>query len=225
MTTEEPEQTCSHEEFWVFSQVSQWGSQWVYSSDDHLNSVRSIMMRIRSIGIKKNIPPRVVHYAQILLWRFYIKENPNKYPFQDIIPLAFESASLLLETSSYKDIVSIGIARDQKNEKMTDLKLHFTLVLKLDYSLRIHHPSEYLQEFFTQQATDKQIQLAECIISDSYLCPCCLVHKPERIAEGAALMAAGMTNSPQAAIAKSQEALSFIKDMQFFYTHSIERKQ
>ncbi|OHT03906.1 hypothetical protein TRFO_28751 [Tritrichomonas foetus] len=221
-STQETDQTSSHEEFWVFSQVSQWGSHWVYSSNEHLNNVRSIMMTIRTIGIKNNIPPRLVHYAQILLWRFYIKESPQKYPFVEIIPLAFESAALILETKSYKDIVSMSIKGGNRNpEKVSEFRLHFRLITSLDFSLRIHHPSEYLNEYFSQQATEKQLQLAECIISDSYLCPCCLVHKPEKIAEGAALMAAGMTNSPQAVIPKSQEALSFVKDMQYFYTQSM----
>lgn len=219
---EQEQPTCSHEEFWVLSQVSQWGSNWPYSNNAHLNMIREVMMTIRSIGIKNNISPRLVHYAQILLWRFYIKEDPEVYPFVDIVPLAFESAALILETKSVKDLVANSITGGHRNtEKISEYNLHFKLITSLDYSLRIHHPSEYLKEFFTQQATERQLQLAECIISDSYLCPCCLVHKPEKIAEGAALMAAGMTNSPGAAIPKSQEALSFVRDMQYFYAQSI----
>jgi hypothetical protein len=38
---EDPETTGSHEEFWTFSQVSQWGSFWPYSDNDHLNTVRT----------------------------------------------------------------------------------------------------------------------------------------------------------------------------------------
>lgn len=220
--SEQEQPTCSHEEFWVFSQVSQWGSNWVYSSNIYLNRIRAMMMTIRSLGIKNNISPRLVHYVQILLWRFYLKESPDKYQFIDIIPLAFESAGIILDTKSVKDYVSNSITTGHRNtDKISEFKLHFKLITSLDVALRIHHPSEYLNQFFTQQATERQLQLAECIISDSYLCPCCLVHTPERIAEGAAIMAAGMTNSPTVAIAKSQEALSFVRDMQYFYTQSI----
>lgn len=214
--------TCSHEEFWVFSQVSQWGDNWDYSNNAHLNRIRGMMMTIRTIGIKNNISPRLLHCVQILLWRFYLKEDPDKYHFIDIIPLAFESAGILLDAKSMKDLVSNSITcGNQNKEKISEFRLHFKLITSLDVALIIHHPSDYLNRFFTQQATEKQLQLAECIISDSYLCPCCLVHTPEKIAEGAALMAAGMTNSPNAAIAKSQEALSFVRDMQYFYTQSI----
>ena len=221
---EQEQPTCSHEEFWVFSQVSQWGSNWDYSRNDHLEEISRIMMNIRTMGIENSFPPRLVHYTQILLWRFYLKEDPKKFPFSDIIPIAFESAGHILETKPVKDLVSNSITGGHRNaDKINEFKLHFKLITSLDFSLRIHHPSDYLNEFFTQQATENQLQLAECIISDSYLCPCCLVHKPERIAEGAALMAAGMTNSPNAVIPKSQEALSFVRDMQYFYTQNIPR--
>ena len=33
-TSPEPDVPGSHDEFWVFSPVSQWGSKWVYSDHD-----------------------------------------------------------------------------------------------------------------------------------------------------------------------------------------------
>lgn len=218
-----PEITCSHERFWIFSQVSQWGSHWRYSQSDRLNQVRSMMVIIRTTGISQNLPPRVVHIAQILVWRFYMKKDPAEYPFKDIMPYAFECAALILpEDKSIKEKVAQSIRRDNRSmDKNSEFKKLFETISILDFSLEIHHPSEYLRSFFTTQATPRQIELASCIISDSFMCPCCLVHKPEVIAEGAAIMAAGMTDSPGSVLPKTQEALSFVEDMQYFYTQNL----
>lgn len=222
----DPEATGSHEEFWVFSQVSQWGAHWKYSSNEHLNNIRNIVIKTRSLGIMNNYPPRMVHFAQMLLWRFYIKESISNYNYTEIIPLAFESAAQLLETRSPRDhIVETLRANGDGVKRMSEFQQHFNLVIELDFNIRIHHPSEYLPQFITPQFKEYQYQLAECIIADSYLCPCCLVHRPNRIAEGAAIMAAGMTNSPTAVIPKSVKAISFIQDMKCFYQQSINHQR
>lgn len=203
--------TGSHEEFWVFSQVSQWGKSWIYSNPEHLNKVRSIVIQVRKIGLSNNYTARMVHYAQMLIWRYYLKVRDD----DSMIEAAFECAAQLLEMHSNRDL-QMRQVQDQ-SKKNSEFRQQFKLVKSLDFNIRIKHPSEYLSLFVTSQFNDKQFQLAECIISDSFLCPCCLLHKPITIAEGAAVMAAGMTNMPSAAIPRSTKSLSFIKDMKFFY--------
>jgi cyclin C len=218
----DPDVTGSHEEFWTFSQVSQWGSHWPYSNNDRLNYVRTIVITTRSIGLKNRYQPRMVHFAQMLLWRFYLKENDvNSSPPKEIIPLAYESAAQLLETRSFRDQVAGQIPGPETAGKQNEFKLHFNLVVTLDFNIRIHHPSEYITEFVTSQFDSKHLALAECIIADSFLCPCCLVHQPRRIAEGAVIMAAGMLNSPGVVRPKCVKAISFIRDMKCFYQQSL----
>ena len=224
--------TGSHEEFWTFSQVSQWGSHWRFSSDEHLNKVRDIVVNTRKIGIAINkLPPRFVHHAQMLLWRFYLNESPKNFPPVDIVPLAFESATQMLEAQSQlKQINEFSIKifdssrLNQQRNKGNDFKKHFNMVSSLDFNIHIHHPSDYLSQFITPEFDENQINLAECIISDSYLCPCCLVHMPKVIAEGAAIMAAAMTNSPNSVIPRNPKATSFIQDMKCFHKQSANHK-
>ena len=218
--------TGSHEEFWTFSQVSQWGSHWPYSVPEHLNQVHSFVVRARSLGLHLKYDPHEVHIAQILIWRFYLRENDFKqYPAQTIIPLAFESAAQILGKKSNREQVAMNLASPttQPPAPSEQFKQHFDMTLKLHCNIRIHHPSVYLPEFITPQFGEKQMQLAECIINDSFLCPCCLVHQPRHIAEGAAIMAAGMTSVPQAVIPKSVKAISFIRDMKCFYQQSLKQ--
>lgn len=208
--------TGTHEEFWVFSQVSQWGSNWIYSNHEYLYQIRQIVNRVRSMGIKNKYPARMVHYAQMLIWRYYLKVHDEEFS-TGTIDAAFESAAQLLEMHSSRD-PQMHQNQDQ-SRKTSELRQQFKLDFSLDFNIRIKHPSEYLSRFVTSQFGEKQFQLAECIISDSYLSPCCLLHTPLTIAEGAAVMAAGMTNMPAAAIPQTTKSLSFIKDMKFFYRH------
>lgn len=226
-TDGELETTGSHEEFWTFSQVSQWGSAWSYSSvENHHDNVSHFVLLARTIGMRGRYPPREVHFAQMLLWRFYIRERDVvKYPHQEIIPLAYESAALLLEVPSHRQDVWAWLHGNEQSRPNETFRTHFEMIVKLSYNIRIHHPSEYLSEFITPEFNDKQLQLAECIISDSFLCPCCLVHQPRRIAEGAAIMAAGMMDNPNSVIAKSIKAISFIRDMKCFYEDSLKDKK
>jgi cyclin C len=220
----EGEATGSHEEFWTFSQVSQWGSHWVYSSNEYLNQVRQAVISTRMMGIRSRCAPRMVHYAQILLWRFYLKEDDhNKYPQREIIPLAFDAAAQLLELRSVREQIALNLPGGPDPPRPTSdfQQQHFRLVLALDFNIRIQHPSEFLKLFITPQFSGKQLELAECIISDSFLCPCCLVHAPAAIAEGAAIMAAGMTNCPGVVRPKTNKAISFIRDMKCFYEQSM----
>jgi cyclin C len=164
----------------------------------------------------------MVHFAQMLLWRFYLKEPDLKnFPAKEIIPLAYESAAQLLETRSSREQVAGQIPGPDLAGKGSEFKTHFKIVMALDYNVRIHHPSEFMAEFVTAQFDSKHLALAECIIADSFLCPCCLVHQPRRIAEGAVIMAAGMLNSPGVVRPKSVKAISFIRDMKCFYQQSL----
>ena len=223
----ELETTGSHEEFWTFSQVSQWGSAWSYSaSEGYLESVTGFVVLARSIGLRCHVPPREVHFAQMLLWRFYIRERDiQKYSHKDIIPLAYESAALLLESRSHREDVYRCLRQNENSRQNETFRMHFEMIVKLSYNIRIHHPSEYLSEFITSQFNEKQLQLAECIISDTFLCPCCLVHQPRRIAEGAAIMAAGMMDNPDSVITKNIKAISFIRDMKCFYEESLKHER
>ena len=222
----ENEITGSHEEFWTFSQVSQWGSHWGYSSQqqDHLHKVLNIVIKARSYGIKYKYQARLVHYAQLLIWRFYLKENMTEYPPQSILPLAFECSSQILEVESPKNNIANEFPKDPKIKSSPEFKLHFNLVTSLDFNIRIHHPSDYLQNYITSTFTEAEFRLAETIISDSFMVPVCLVHRPSVIAEGSAIMAAAMLNKTDTVIPKSTKALSFIQDMKCFYKQKYTQK-
>ncbi|OHT11501.1 hypothetical protein TRFO_19043 [Tritrichomonas foetus] len=215
--TFDPNATGSHEEFWVFSQVSQWGSNWVYSDYDYLRKVRSIACIIRQTGLKNKHSPRMVHYAQMLIWRFYLKEKVENYSETEIIDAALESAAHLLETHSARDTSRDPSGGQARATNSDQFKQHFRLVRSLDFNIRIKHPSEYIPLFTSSQFTSRLYQLAECIISDSFISPCCLLHPPIRVAEGAVIMAAGMMNQPGVVTPKSAKSISFIKDMKFYY--------
>lgn len=212
------EETGSHEEFWTFTQVSQWGDNWPYADDDLFNSVRKYAIKIRKLGIEMSTIPKVVHIAQMIIWRFYLVEKISDYPLEEICPLAFESAAQIMESPSPYD-GNIEARKSNSNES----SLHFKLLKTLNFNIRIHHPSDYLHLFINSNFTEEEIRLAECIISDSFLCTCCLVHKPIHIAEGAAIMAAGMTENPESVTPRTTKAISFIKDMQWFYNQSLNR--
>ena len=215
-TSPEPDVPGSHDEFWVFSPVSQWGSNWVYSDPEYYGKVRRIVVKARKEGIDNKYSPRMIHYAAMLIWRFYLKEKYENKP--DIIDVAFESAAQLLETHSNRDQTqSHNHPRGSNSDQFQN---QFELVRALDFNIRIKHPSEFLSLFITPQFGESEFKLAECIIADSFLCPCCLLHPPIRIAEGAAIMAAGMRNAPGSVIPRTSKSISFIKDMKFFYNQS-----
>jgi cyclin C len=146
---------------------------------------------------------------------------------RDVILLAYESACHLLDRPSCRDILSRSLppSGPEPPAKLTEFKKHFHLVDALDFEIRIHHPSEYLKYYITTQFNQRQLEIAEAIISDSFLCPCCLVHQPHRIAEGAAMMAAGMTGQPGVVRPKSVKAISFIRDMKCFYEQGLSQKR
>ena len=221
--------TGSHEEFWTFSQVSQWGTHWRFSSSEqeHLQPVLIAVMKARQVGREFNCKPRLIHYAQLLIWRFYNKEKLSDYPPLLILPLAFDCAAQILEVESPRQAITQKLSSqiDQKSKNTTEFKLHFDLVTSLDFNIRIHHPSEYLPQFINEKFTQDEMQLAEMIISDSFLIPCCLVHRPATIAEGAAIMAAGMLDKPDSVVPKTSKALSFIQDMKCFYKQKLNNKQ
>lgn len=212
----DPYLTGSHEEFWVFSQVSQWGSNWVYSKPDYYEKVHKLVVSARQLGLANQYKPRTVHYAQILLWRYFFKEPTKDFSPQttnQILDAAFESAARLLETQ-------VKPHNAQNTDDHSAFKQQFELVKSLNFHIRIKHPSEYLHLFLTDKYSPKQAQLAECIISDSFLCPCCLLYKPIVIAEGAAVMAAGMTKALDSVAPQTTKSISFIQDMKFYYQHS-----
>lgn len=224
----DPEITGSHEESWIFSQVSQWGSNWPYTND-HLNTVRSYVITTRALGLKNHYPAREVHLAQLFLWRYYIQEpDTAKHSYKDIIPLAYENAAQMSidnqrQPSHREQVMQQLYKSEVPHQADSGMKAHFDMISKLNYNMKINHPSDFLKEFITPEFTDRQLELAECIISDSFLCPCCILHQPRVIAEGAAIMAAGMTGSPQTVIPRTVLALSFIKDMKRFYQQSLTR--
>ncbi|EAY06465.1 hypothetical protein TVAG_149510 [Trichomonas vaginalis G3] len=216
--------TGSHEEFWTFSQVSQWGTHWRYSSleqdKDHLQPVLNTVMKARTLGNKHQCKPRLIHYAQLLIWRFYNKEKLSDYHPNLILPLAFDCAAQILEVESPKQLIAQDLAASgqiENKNKSSEFGLHFALVTSLDYNIRIHHPLDYICQFINANFTQDEMRLAEIIISDSFLIPCCLVHRPAAIAEGAAIMAAGMLDRPDSVIPRTSKALSFIQDMKCFY--------
>ena len=220
--------TGSHEEFWTFSQVSQWGTHWRFSSSEqeHLQPVLNTVIKARSLGREFNCKPRLIHYAQLLIWRFYNKEKLSDYPPLLILPLAFDCAAQILEVESPRQAISQKLSQqtqlDPKSRNTTEFKLHFDLVTSLDFNIRIHHPSEYITQFINEKFTQEEMHLAEMIISDSFLIPCCLVHRPSTIAEGAAIMAAGMLDRPDSVIPRTSKALSFIQDMKCFYKQKLK---
>ena len=86
--------TGSHEEFWVFNSSSQWGKKWKFSENpESLEYAKKAVHKALELGHKLRCKSRLIHYAQLLIWRFYLKEDHNDHPFQLIIPIAFESAS------------------------------------------------------------------------------------------------------------------------------------
>lgn len=208
----DPNITGSHEEFWVFSQVSQWGSTWAYADEAYLNKIRQIVIQVRSIGIKENHPARMIHIAQMIIWRYYLKVQDDE---KSIIKPALGLAAQILEIHPSRD-PQMHQNQDQ-SKKSSEFMQRIDLLKNLDENIKTNDPSKYLSRFVNSQFGIRQYQLAECIISDSFLSPCCLLHKPVTIAEGAAIMAAGMTDVPDAAIPRTTQSLSFIKDMIFYY--------
>jgi cyclin C len=85
----------------------------------------------------------------------------------------------------------------------------------MDYNIRIHHPSEYLQLFTNSDEGNLVRKYSEIIISDSFLTPCCIIYKPAIIAEGAFVMASAMQDID--CIPKSINVINFINDMKQFY--------
>ena len=223
----DPEITGSHEEFWTFSQVSQWGSHWGYTSpqNEQLKSVLSHVFKARQIGLKRKFAPRLVHFAQLLIWRFYLKESLTEYPIQQIMPLAYECSAQILEIDSPKNSVieEIGAFNNPRARNVSDFKAHFNFVTSLEYNIRLHHPSDYLNRFINPTFSEKEKKLANAIISDSFMVPVCLVHKPSIIAEGAAIMAAAMLNNIGSVKPKTSKSLSFITDMNGFYKQKTQK--
>jgi cyclin C len=166
--------------------------------------------------------------VQLLIWRFYLKEkNMKQYPIRDVVTLAFESAMQLLDRLSCREPVLRGIAQCIPSEtapKASEFQKHFNLIVQLNFEMRIHHPADYLKYFITSQFTGRYMELATTIISDTFMSPCCLVHSPATIAEGCAIMAAGMLGVPEFVRPKTARAISLIRDMRFFYEQSMKRK-
>jgi hypothetical protein len=218
----------THEEFCTISPVSQWGSRWLYIDDAHLREVRTAVSQCRSLGISQKVCPRLVHNAQLLIWRFYLKETDFKqYPTRDIIGLAFECSIQLLDRIACRTQVNRGLNQLPSSDgppKQGVFKKHFEMLVALDFEIGIPHPSDYLEYYITMAFTGKYIEQAETIIADSFLCPVCLVHTPPTIAEGAAIMAAAMLGAPSIVQPKTVNALAFIQEMKTFYLQSLRHK-
>lgn len=202
-----PAITGSHEEFWVLSSRSQWNCKWIFSDQKILKTVQDAIFEVRRIGMSCRCQPRVIHIAQLFLWRFYAKTNILENPPSLYIPIAFECAAQILEVDVPNECRRIDENRFSKFD------VHFKLVSAIDFNLRVHHPSEYLTQF-TGQSDNNDI--AESIIADSFLIPTCLMYKPIVIAEGAAIMAAAMETYDYIT-PKNKECLPFIQDMKMFY--------
>ena len=86
-----------------------------------------------------------------------------------------------------------------------------------EYKHNLHHPSEFLSQFITSQFKESDIALAQCIISDSFSNPCCILYLPQTIAEGAAILAAAMNENKDSVIPKTLSALSYINDFKRFF--------
>ncbi|EAY05918.1 hypothetical protein TVAG_353590 [Trichomonas vaginalis G3] len=224
----DPTVTGSHEEYWVVYPKSQWNNQWNYSSKDLEKQILDAVQKIRRIGVRYNMPPRLIHYTQLLIWRFYAKEQIDTHPLGIYILQAFECAARFVECEIHNYIQSIQADPDfPKSSSLStntpELLLHFQFVTSLEYTVRIHHPSEYIPMYLKPQqyGLDPDIvNLAEKIVSDSFLTPCCLVHRPAAIAEGAVIMAATILDRQNSICVRSAKALSFISDMKFYYDHS-----
>lgn len=225
-----PNITGSHEEYWTIYPRSQWNSNctWNYLNKNNENKIHEAAMHIRRIGRNCNLPPRLIHYTQLLIWRFYAKESIDQHPIGVFISLAFECASQFIEYDDSHNLLS-KIREDKEIQRLSvpysgeksQLVLHFQFVTSLDYTVRIHHPSEYLPMFISVNCPpDKKmnlISIAEKIIADSFLSPCCLVHRPSAIAEGAMIMSAAMQELSAYINVRSTKALSFIADISNFY--------
>ena len=211
----DPSITGSHEEFWVFTESSQWGGKWSYSqeNDKKIGEIQKCVIKARDVGIKLQLKPRLIHYAQLFIWRFYLKKNIREFPPVSVLPIAYESAAQILEFESPREKIIKEIGGDRKSK---EIELHFSLVETLNFNMRIHHPSEYLPLYISNSEQNLLI-MAESIISDSFLLPTCILHKPSVIAEGAAIMAAAMLNMHDCVIPKSAQTISFIQDMKMFY--------
>ena len=214
--------TGSHEEFWVFTESSQYGGKWSYSqeNDKKILEIQKYVQKARDVGIKLQLKPRLIHYAQLFLWRFYLKKNIRDFPPTSVLPMAYESAAQILEFESPREKIIKEIGADRKSK---EIELHFSLVQTLNFNMRVHHPSEYLPLYIINHQENLD-SLAESIISDSFLLPTCILYKPAIIAEGAAIMAAAMLNLNECVNAKSAQTISFIQDMKMFYK-TYERQQ
>jgi cyclin C len=213
----DPTITGSHEEFWVFSRNSQWDKKFLFSEQNIFDRVREAIMEVKNIGMKHRCSPRVIHTAQLFLWRFYAKMKISDYPPVINIPIAFECASQILEIEIPNECKRLN------DEKSNEFDRHFELVSAINFNTRVHHPSEYLTQYTNNQGI---IDRAEGIISDSFLIPACLFYKPVVIAEGAAVMASAMsgnmfTHQSLSVAPKSKQCLPFIQDMREFYQRMI----
>jgi cyclin C len=133
----------------------------------------------------------------------------------------------LLDRIACRDQVLRGIAQLPASDnagKQTEFQKHFNMMVQLNFEVRIHHPSDYLKFFVTSQFTGRYLELAATIISDTFMCPCCLVHSPLTIAEGCAMMAAGMLGAPGIVRPQTTRAISLIRDMKLFYEQSMKHK-
>jgi hypothetical protein len=221
------EDILAQEEFWTFSEITQSGASWSYSSADHLNNIRPIVTSARVIGSRARQHARTVHIAQLLLWRFYLAElDCLKYPQRETVVLAFEAAAENQGIAFIRDQITNTFQPGGEFPKPGgEVHKYFRSVTGIDANIRIRHPSDFLRDYVTSQFAPNQVGLAECIISDAFMSPACLLHPPQRIAEGAAIMAAGMTNSPGAVRPKTTKVLAFIRDMRTFYEEALGKQR
>lgn len=201
------------DKFWSFSQVNQWGTHWCYSEEniDHLRRVSQIVKDCRACGINGNIHPRIVHMAQLVIWRFYMKNQVKENNINDVMNAAFECSEQIQDLNIHPPQF------DRTRVRSGEIPHQVNLINELHFYQHAKHPTDYIKQFIRSIFTAQEMNLTLTIISDSFLSPCCLMYPPEVIAEGAVVMAAAILDQPDTVVPKTTESLAFINDMKIFY--------
>ena len=188
--------------------LSEWGNDF----KSILDNPWRIISITRQFGIELQCKPRHIHFAQLLCWKFYLKKKSEEFSPEIAIPIFYRiiqddyhlSPNFNFDFSSNgleKLILNIFKKRININPQNI-IDFRNKIIEVTEYKHNLHHPSEFLSQFITSQFKESDIALAQCIISDSFSNPCCILYLPQTIAEGAAILAAAMNENKDSVIPK-----------------------
>jgi hypothetical protein len=113
---------------------------------------------------------------------------------------------------------NLRLSKNSTIQRTLEFKYQFQVFSELNFNFRFHNPADYILKFINSTFHQSDYELAMTIISDSFMTLCCLIYRPEIIAEGSVIMAACMNNHHESVISETSQSLSFIQDMRNIYT-------